>query len=263
MFSLSALVTCRHPSALGTGIMHGCCSFSAAHEAWRTTNCCACACLVAAGRWQASPLVRQRMTRTSWKELWTGRFFNFPWENSTWHFYPASSTGWIPNLWYSLPSALNHYAALQTKVFLSNCHFRLHGWLILWNLTAFLLSPFQRRQAWWTFPIADCALPCCCFFLSLVHWSYWLGNLTTDAWCSSWTYGIHYAKRHWLLLWVASFLFDAGLHSYFFFAKVAQASIVKYQSHGSLFLLKFSSSLPHFLLNGTPKENGVFRKICL
>ena len=25
MFSLSALVTCRHPSALGTGIMHGCC----------------------------------------------------------------------------------------------------------------------------------------------------------------------------------------------------------------------------------------------
>lgn len=27
---LSALVTCRHPSALGTGIMHGSCSFSAA-----------------------------------------------------------------------------------------------------------------------------------------------------------------------------------------------------------------------------------------
>ena len=24
MLSLSALVTCRHPSALGTGIMHGC-----------------------------------------------------------------------------------------------------------------------------------------------------------------------------------------------------------------------------------------------
>ena len=69
--------------------------------------------------------------------------------------------------------------------------------------------------------------------------------------------------RHWLLLWVASFFFDAGLHSYFSFAKVAQASFVKYQSHGSLFLLKFSSSLPHFLLNGTPKENGVFRKICL
>ena len=43
MFSLSALVTCRHPSALGTGIMHGCCSFSAAHGAWRTTSCCACA----------------------------------------------------------------------------------------------------------------------------------------------------------------------------------------------------------------------------
>lgn len=53
MFSLSALVTCRHPSALGTGIMHGCCSFSAAHGAWRTTICCTCACLVAAGRWQA------------------------------------------------------------------------------------------------------------------------------------------------------------------------------------------------------------------
>jgi len=49
---------------------------------------------------------------------------------------------------------------------------------------------------------------------------------------------------------VASFLFDAGLHSYFSFAKVAQASFVKYQSHGSLSLLKFSSSLPHFLLNG-------------
>ena len=30
MFSLSALVTCRHPSALGTGIMHGCCSCTAA-----------------------------------------------------------------------------------------------------------------------------------------------------------------------------------------------------------------------------------------
>ena len=49
---------------------------------------------------------------------------------------------------------------------------------------------------------------------------------------------------------VASFLFDAGLNSYFSFAKVAQASSVKYQLHGSLSLLKFSSSLPHFLLNG-------------
>lgn len=49
---------------------------------------------------------------------------------------------------------------------------------------------------------------------------------------------------------VASFLFDAGLNSYFSFAKVAQASSVKYQSHSSLSLLKFSSSLPHFLLNG-------------
>ena len=49
---------------------------------------------------------------------------------------------------------------------------------------------------------------------------------------------------------VASFLFDTGLHSYFSFAKVAQASFVKYQSHSSLFLLKFSSSLPHFLFNG-------------
>lgn len=49
---------------------------------------------------------------------------------------------------------------------------------------------------------------------------------------------------------VASFLFDAGLYSYFSFAKVAQASFVKYQSHSSLSLLKFSSSLPHFLLNG-------------
>ena len=30
--------------------------------------------------------------------------------------------------------------------------------------------------------IADCALPGCWFILSLVHWSYWRGNLTTDAW---------------------------------------------------------------------------------
>jgi hypothetical protein len=48
---------------------------------------------------------------------------------------------------------------------------------------------------------------------------------------------------------VASFLFDAGLHSYFSFAKVAQASSVKYQSHSSLSLHKLSGSLPDFLLN--------------
>ena len=28
MLTLSALVTCRHPSTHGTDIMHGCCSFS-------------------------------------------------------------------------------------------------------------------------------------------------------------------------------------------------------------------------------------------
>ena len=112
--------------------------------------------------------------------------------------------------------------------------------------------------------IADCALPGCWFILSLVHWSYWRGNLTTDAWVFFMVL-LHPLCCDTSLVVVMGclFPFDAGLHSYFSFAKVAQASFVKYQSHGSLFLLKFFSSLPHFLLNGTPKENGVFRKICL
>lgn len=61
---------------------------------------------------------------------------------------------------------------------------------------------------------------------------------------------IHGQYRSLIAVMVASFLFDAGLNSYFSFAKVAQASSVKYQLHSSLSLLKFSSSLPHFLLNG-------------
>ena len=57
------------------------------------------------------------------------------------------------------------------------------------------------------------------------------------------------STSHLLPLWLPlSFLMR--VHSYFSFAKVAQASFVKYQSHSSLSLLKFSSSLPHFLLNG-------------
>ena len=60
---------------------------------------------------------------------------------------------------------------------------------------------------------------------------------------------IHGQYRSPLPLWLPlSFLMR--VHSYFSFAKVAQVSFVKYQSHSSLSLLKFSSSLPHFLLNG-------------
>ena len=152
MLSLSALVTCRHPFTLGTGIMHGCCSFSAARGAWRTTSCCTCACLVAAGRWQA-PCWFARESHERPEDIIVNRTLLLLPHGKTQPdiCYPASTTGWIPNLRYSLPSALNHVAALQTMVSLSNCRSRLHGWLILWNLTAFLLSPFQRRQAWWAF----------------------------------------------------------------------------------------------------------------
>ena len=59
MLSLSALVTCRHPSALGTGIMHGCCSFSAAHRAWGTIPDGTSAALVAVRCLSVWPLGRQ------------------------------------------------------------------------------------------------------------------------------------------------------------------------------------------------------------
>lgn len=80
MFSLSALVTCRHPSALGTGIMHGCCSFSAAHGVWRTTSCCACACLIAAERRQAPRWLAREWHERPERNGGQDAFFNFPWE---------------------------------------------------------------------------------------------------------------------------------------------------------------------------------------
>ena len=47
---------------------------------------------------------------------------------------------------------------------------------------------------------------------------------------------------------VASFLFDAGLHSYFSFAKVAQASFVKYQSLAPYLGTKLAAAFRIFFL---------------
>jgi len=61
---------------------------------------------------------------------------------------------------------------------------------------------------------------------------------------------------------VASFLFYAG-PLIFFLCKGSPSVIRQVPVAGSLSLHKFGSSLPHFLLNGKPKENGVFHEISL
>ena len=61
---------------------------------------------------------------------------------------------------------------------------------------------------------------------------------------------------------VASFLSYAG-PLIFFLCKGSPSVIRQVPVEDSLSLHKFHSSLPHFLLNGMPKENGVFRKISL
>jgi len=66
---------------------------------------------------------------------------------------------------------------------------------------------------------------------------------------SSWTYCIHYAvTRHWLLLWVASFLFDAGLHSYFSVANLTQAATGKYWSQAPYSFPNYTAAFRIFFL---------------
>ena len=69
--------------------------------------------------------------------------------------------------------------------------------------------------------------------------------------------------RHWLLLWVASFLFLGGSSLIFFRCKFNASGDRQVLVTSSLFLPKFYGSLAHFLnANKVAKENGVFHKIC-
>ena len=77
------------------------------------------------------------------------------------------------------------------------------------------------------------------------------------------TASIYAVIRHWLLLWVASFLFLGGSSLIFFRCKFNASGDRQVLVTSSLFLPKFYGSLPHFLnANKVAKENGVFHKIC-